>query len=67
MDQFHKPNGTGKVQGDTRHMPDRGTGTGSNGGDYGADLSQDATNRHGSLGGAAKSDKVATDSTARTE
>lgn len=43
----YKP--TGDLQGDTKAMPDRGTTTGLNGDTYGADLSQDATNRQGSV------------------
>lgn len=48
------PNGS--LQGDTKSMPDRGTSTGMNGDDYGADLSQDSTNRIVGIGGATKSD-----------
>lgn len=51
---FYKP--TGDLQGDTKPMPDRGVTTGVTD-TYGADLSGDATNRQGSMGGAAKSDK----------
>ena len=35
---------TGDLQGDTKAMPDRGTGTGLNGDTYGADISGDACN-----------------------
>lgn len=48
---------TGNLQGDTRAMPDRGISTGVTD-TYGADLSSDSTNRQGSLGNAAKSDKM---------
>lgn len=50
----YRPNG--ELQGDTKAMPNRGTKTGLNGDTYGADLSPDATNRNGSMGGATKSD-----------
>lgn len=49
---------SGKLMGDTSPMPDRGTGVGMAGDSYGADLSQDATNRMGSITGAAKSDPM---------
>lgn len=48
---------TGNIQGDSRVMPDRGISTGVTD-SYGADLSGDATNGQGSLGNAAKSDKM---------
>lgn len=51
---MYKPNG--ELQGDTKPMPDRGTSTGMNGDSYGADLSQDSTNRQGSIGRATQSD-----------
>jgi hypothetical protein len=47
---------SGDLQGDTKAMPDRGTGTGMDGDSYGASLSPDAINRTGGMGGAAKSD-----------
>lgn len=47
---------TGELMGDTKAMPDRGTSTGMNGDTYGADLSQGALNRHGSIKGTSKSD-----------
>jgi|GEM_PF-6670308 hypothetical protein len=50
----YKP--SGELQGDTKAMPDRGTRTGMNGDTYGASLDQGATNSHGKLGGATKSD-----------
>lgn len=50
----YKPNGD--LQGDSKSMPERGTSTGMNGDTYGADLSQESTNRIGSIGGATKSD-----------
>jgi hypothetical protein len=46
---------SGKVQGDETAMPNKGTGTGVTD-TYGADLSQDATNREGSIRGATRSD-----------
>jgi hypothetical protein len=45
----------GKVQGDDNALPNRGTSTGVSD-TYGADLSQDATNREGSIRGATRSD-----------
>lgn len=50
----YKP--TGELQGDTKAMPDRGTGTGLNGDTYGASIDVGATNSTGKMGGAAKSD-----------
>lgn len=47
---------SGNLQGDTKPMPDRGTGTGLNGDTYGADIGQDATNVEGRIGSASKSD-----------
>lgn len=49
------PRPTGQIQGDDKAMPDRGTGTGFNGDNYGADTSQSATNRQGGISGATKS------------
>lgn len=49
------PRPTGRLQGDDRPMPDRGTGSGLNGDTYGADVSQSATNTHGKMGGATRS------------
>lgn len=46
-DSNYRPNGS--LQGDDRPMPNRGTGTGMNGDTYGADLSDKATNRQGSI------------------
>lgn len=50
-DANYKPDGTGVVMGDTRAMPDRGTGTGFNGDSYDADTSQEATNGMGKISG----------------
>lgn len=50
----YKP--SGELQGDTASMPDKGTGTGVTD-TYGADLSQNADNRTGSIAGSTKSDK----------
>jgi len=47
------PDGT--LQGDTAAMPDKGTGTGVTD-TYGADLSQGADNRTGTITGSTKSD-----------
>jgi hypothetical protein len=47
---------TGKLQGDTKPMPDRGHSTGVTD-TYGADLSGDACNCMGGIGSASKSDK----------
>lgn len=58
-DTNYKPDGTGVVMGDTKAMPNRGTGTGYPGQDPqldGADTSQDAINRIGSIRSATKSD-----------
>ena len=46
---------TGNLQGDTKAMPNQGTGTGVTD-TYGADLSPSATNQRGSIHSAAKSD-----------
>lgn len=55
MSDMYKP--SGELQGDTKAMPDRGTGTGLNGDTYGADLSVDACNcTIENLGRATKSD-----------
>lgn len=51
----YKP--SGELQGDTKEMRDRGTGTGVTD-TYGADLSGDSINRLGSMRGGAKSDKA---------
>lgn len=49
--------GNDDVRGDSKAIPDRGTGTGLNGGDaHGADCSPDATNSHGGMGRATNSD-----------
>lgn len=45
----------GQLQGDDKPMPNQGTSTGVTD-TYGADLSQGADNRIGSIAGAAKSD-----------
>jgi len=59
MGKFNeRPDGTGVVQGDSRPMPDRGTGAGFNGNTYGADVSQGATNNLGRITGATKSHSV---------
>lgn len=50
----YKPNG--EVQGDSTRMKDAGYGTGVTD-TYGADLSGDATNSQGGIGGSTKSDK----------
>jgi hypothetical protein len=47
-DSNYVPDGSGVVMGDTKGMPDRGTGTGMNGDTYGASLNTDATNSQGS-------------------
>ncbi|MFA5387499.1 MAG: hypothetical protein WC322_03850 [Candidatus Paceibacterota bacterium] len=54
MDQHYKP--SGELQGDTRPMPDRGTGTGGNANPQtlGMSIEQDAVNRINGIG--AKSD-----------
>jgi hypothetical protein len=57
MDQFHKPDGSGNVQGDSKGMPDKGTSTGMNGDTYGAGLGVDDTNSMGKVGGT-DSDKM---------
>ena len=49
------PRPTGQLQGDDKAMPDRGTGTGFNGDNYGADTSQSAINRQDGISGATKS------------
>lgn len=49
----YTPNG--QVQGDARHIPDRGTSEGVTD-TYGADLGQNATNAMGSIKGTSKSD-----------
>lgn len=53
VESNYKP--SGKLQGDTKPMPDRGTGTGVTD-TYGADIGLDATNRKGSLGKSTNSD-----------
>ena len=50
----YMPNGN--LQGDDKAMPDRGTGTGTNGDTYGADIGPDATNGMGSIKGSTGSD-----------
>ena len=49
------PRPTGQLQGDDKAIHDRGTGTGFNGDNYGADTSQSAINRQGGISGATKS------------
>lgn len=49
------PRPTGELQGDDGAMPNRGTGTGFNGDNYGADTSQEAINRQGGISGSTKS------------
>ena len=58
MDQFYKP--SGELQGDNRPMPSRGTGTGSNVNSQtlGMSIEQDAVNRIGGMGSAARSDRA---------
>ena len=46
---------TGQLQGDTKPMPNQGTATGVTD-TYGADLSQSADNRIGTITGSTKSD-----------
>lgn len=61
-DSNYKPDGTGVVMGDTRAMPDRGTGTGMTGFDLqdgGMSLDQSATNSMGKISGATQSDPAA--------
>jgi hypothetical protein len=52
---YHKPDGSGCVQGDTKNIPMREAGQGADD-TYGADLGMDATNRIGSITGTSKSD-----------
>lgn len=42
---------SGELQGDTKPLADKGTGTGMNGDSYGADLGGDSTNSQGKAGG----------------
>lgn len=58
--ELARMNAVGKGGADNS-MPDRGTGTGMNGDNYGSDLSVDATNRIGSVGRKAKSDDAMND------
>jgi hypothetical protein len=51
------PRPTGKLEGDNKPMPDRGTKTGQTD-NYGADLGPEATNGMGPITGPAKSDKA---------
>ena len=44
-----------ELVGDSKDIPNRGTGTGMNGDTYGADLSGDATNSMGNISGSTKS------------
>ncbi len=46
----------GDVKGDSKSIPDKGTGTGLNGDSYGASIERDATNSTGSIKGSTKSD-----------
>lgn len=58
------PDGKGIVQGDTRSMPDRGTGTGMTGigvFDDGMSIDPDAINRIVGISGACKSDSMMED------
>lgn len=48
---------TGNLEGDSKAMPDRGTGTGVTD-TYGADLSLTARNRKGSITGATQSNEA---------
>jgi hypothetical protein len=52
----HFPRPTGELTGDTKPLPDRGTATGIHGDTYGADTSQNATNRIVGIRGATRSD-----------
>lgn len=60
----YKPDGTGKVMGDTKGLPDRGTSTGMSPGAEpfldGQSVDQDSTNSLGKITGATKSDKEST-------
>lgn len=48
---------SGDLQGDTRSMPDRGTGTGMGRAEsMGMSIERDATNRRGGISGSTKSD-----------
>lgn len=51
----YKPDGGDLVQGDSRAIPDKGTGTNVPD-SYGMDIGLDATNSMGKIGGATKSD-----------
>lgn len=57
---------TGNLQGDSKAMPNQGTGTGVTD-TYGADLSPSATNQRGSIHSAAKSDPWKQDMADKTE
>ncbi len=54
------PTGDGELRGDTKPMPDRGTGTNVSD-TYGADIGLNSTNRIGGISGATKSDPAAQD------
>jgi hypothetical protein len=56
MESNYRP--TGELQGDSKPMPDRGTGTGMTPNQQlgGMSTDRDAVNRMGGMGGAAKSD-----------
>lgn len=55
-DANYRPSRNGDlVEGDTKSMPDRGTGTGVDN-SYGADLGQDSTNAMGGISGSTGSD-----------
>lgn len=56
---YHRPDGTGVVMGDTKPMPMREAGQGAPD-TYGADLGMDATNRIGSIKSTSKSDGMET-------
>lgn len=63
-DSNYKPDGTGVVMGDTKPMPDRGTGVGMTGYDPqlgGMSIDVDATNSLGKITNATQSDPAAED------
>lgn len=56
---YHCPDGSGCVQGDSKPMPMRDAGTGATD-TYGADLGMDSTNRIGSIKSSTQSDGMKT-------
>jgi len=54
---YHKPDGSGVVQGDSKPMPMKNEGSMATD-TYGADLGPDATNRIGSIKSTSKSDPM---------